>query len=172
MSPSLAVAIISPITGLLGVVLGHLLAGHSQSRQFAKASKKDEFRSLLDVLGTSVRQIKELKSHVYVTSGNVFDSMTLMNEQRRIQAEMSDVKQLITSALLAASQALDDRLFIDTALTKNNVRGDWKKIEEMAHLPGAGQQQRPQQEVFNVAEFTQAWMELARKIRRIAEEDL
>ncbi len=84
---------------------------------------------------------------------------------------MTSINQQVTSALLTASQALDDRLFINEALTKHNVRRDWIKIEEMAHRPGAGQQSA-QQTVFSTTEFATAWLELAKKLREIAAKDL
>ena len=171
MALTIVLTLLAGVFGLVGVWTGHHLSKGAQHEQFVRDSKKEEYRSLLDVLGTSVRQVKELKNYVFAPSGPVFGTEALLHESRQRSAEMTSINQQVTSALLTASQALDDRLFINEALTKHNVRRDWIKIEEMAHRPGAGQQSA-QQTVFSTTEFATAWLELAKKLREIAAKDL
>jgi hypothetical protein len=161
------------IGALSGVFLGHILSVHSTRRQSVRESKKQEYRSLLDTLGNSVREIKEAKNFVHFPPESAASNSArdLMYEMKRHKAEMTLVNERTTSALLAASQSFDDRLFIEEPLTKHNVRGDWRAIEELAMLPGAGQQKSDKQKAFDTAEFSEKWTELTKKISRIAKED-
>lgn len=142
----------------------------SQSKQWVKDSKKQEYRTLLDTLGATIQEIIQLKFAPTPPLPKHFDLMDSANAAIRHKVE---VNQRITAAFLEAGRVLGDRLFIDDVLKKHDVIGEWRRLERMAdERPGVGQPPSARQETFSVVEFQQAWDKLAGKIRDIARQDL
>jgi len=169
-----SIALIASIIGVAGTLLGalggvwlgHFLSGRSQRRQFVMQSRTEEYRVLLNTLGSCVREVKELKNFSLGPAG------ATPPELQRRWADQKNLNERIHSALFAASQALNDRLFIGDAIEKHHIRQCWREIDGMAHRPRVAEAFSPGGESFDTAEFERAWIELARKIRGIANEDL
>lgn len=164
-------AAVAGIFGLAGVILGYWLSGRTEHKQFLRDSKAKEYRDLLDTLGGCIREVRELKGYSYVYEGGPFDPIARADEVRKEKAQLTAVNNRVTSALLTASQAIDDRLFIRRVLAKHDVKGDWRNIEKLAERPGAGQSSETTG-LFNVTDFNQAWKELWQKIVGISESDI
>lgn len=142
----------------------------SQNRQWVKDSKKQEYRTLLDTLGGCVQEIIQLKFAPPPPVPKHFDMMDTANA--KIQHNVA-INSRITAVFLEAGRVLRDRLFIDDALKRNDVLGEWRTLEQMAQdRPGVGQPVSTHRETFGVVEFQQGWDNLAGKIREVARQDL
>jgi len=178
----------SVVGPLVGVVIGALLtpfaAWHWQRKQLEAENKKDEYRSLLDVLGTCVQEIKSLKERTYIPRRAVSGVLGRQESSAEWAAQMADGMQQAAAervsitretlaALRSASKVLEDRLFIDEALRKHKIKEDWNQMQELAMLPGAfSPPANPEERRFDSIEFELRWQDLASKIRRIAREDI
>jgi len=140
---------------------------HSQSRQWVKDSKKQEYRTLLDTLGACIQEAIQPK---YTHVGMPQDFYGQIHEGSRRRAE---IQQRITAAFLEAGRVLRDRLFIEEALKKNDIDGEWRKLEQMTENLGwmADNQTSTARKPFSLSEFQQAWKDLSDRIRVIAQQD-
>jgi hypothetical protein len=142
----------------------------SQSRQWVKDSKKEEYRALLDTLGACTKQIIQLK---YSAPPPMPKGLDFIDSANAVVQFRFEVNQRITGAFLEAGRVMGDRLFIEDALKRNDVFAEWRKLEEMAQdRPGPGQPVSAQQQTFSSVEFGQAWEKLAARIRQIARQDI
>lgn len=141
----------------------------SQNRQWVRDSKKQEYRALLDALSGCVKEIIELRHGFPSFRPKLLGQWEAMNAEEQRRAEFI---QGITAAFLEASRVLANSLFIDEALKKQDVCDQWRRLEEMGTRPAVAETPSTGRGAFSIGEFSQAWDELATKIREIARRDL
>jgi len=111
--------VVAPLIGLIGVIVGAWLTRSSQTNQWIRDRKLQEYTELLDVL-------VERKEAILLSKSTTITVLT--SQQQSDEAHKC----------LAASKIFQNRLFIDNALRKIQALEKWSDIERMAGEPNIG----------------------------------